>query len=701
MIEEIIKNKGLSQEVLEGYKHVLEILSQSTDDFLFLHDMIRDKNWFYGDIDKDFAIREPGDTTNTVAQVMRIVYPSDRPLLERDIRALKSGKKEIHDLDYRWVNVRGQIVWVNCRGRVIKNADGKPVVRIGRVSQVALRHMYNPLTGLFNQNKMMQRLKEALARKQGGYLFLVDIDDLSAININHGRAYGDVLLKDLALALENHALVKNVYHTERNYFAALIDTESEEDVFSVYEDLKKLMEEKCTLTAGASPISSIFSSESNLYDAVKIILRKAKNSGKNKLEFFSLVEVEQKLQDMEILQEMREQIAQDCEGFVIMYQPQVKAGNYALHGVEVLLRYRSRTGEMIFPDRFIPLLEQSGLIVPVGAWVLRRALLQCKRWQTSVPGMRISVNFSMVQFRDPTIVEQVRSILKETGMSGKSLTVEITESVPVHEIDQIAETIAELKHEGVEFAIDDFGTGYSNIGYLKQLDVDEIKIDRMFVKDIEKDTYNYKLVSNMLEFAKMNALRVCCEGVETPKELAVLESYSPDLMQGYLFDKPCDEKTFTERYVDNDTEKYKARERFIENLYQYREEMSMIHFDPKDILRETGVGLWIVRAQEETGLYEMHVDETMERVLGIESKLTPQECYAFWYDRVPPKSKEYIEKSLRHMAKMRKVVQLEYKWNHPVFGQVMVRSSGRRTADCAGMVVLEGYHRIFSNIEEL
>lgn len=93
MIEEIIKNKGLSQEVLEGYKHVLEILSQSTDDFLFLHDMIRDENWFYGDIDKDFAIREPGDTTNTLAQVMRIVYPSDRPLLERDIRALKSGKK--------------------------------------------------------------------------------------------------------------------------------------------------------------------------------------------------------------------------------------------------------------------------------------------------------------------------------------------------------------------------------------------------------------------------------------------------------------------------------------------------------------------------------------------------------------------------------------------------------------------------------
>ena len=701
MEEELISNKGLRQEALEGYKHALEILSQSTDDFLFLHDFVRDENWFYGDVDKDFAIRESGSTTNTMAQVMGVVYPSDRPLLEKDIRALKSGEKEIHDLDYRWVNVHGQIVWVNCRGKVIKNADGKPVARIGRVSQVALRHMYNPLTGLFNQNKMMLKLKEALANKQGGYLLLVDIDELSAININHGRAYGDELLKEVACALEAHSLVKNVYHTERNYFAAMIDTEKEEDVIIVYEEVKKVMGEKCTLTAGAAPISSIFSSESNLYDAVKIVLRKAKNGGKNKLEFFSLAEVEKKLQDMEILQELREQIAQDCEGFVIMYQPQVKAGNYALHGAEVLLRYHSRTGEMIFPDRFIPLLEQSGLIVPVGAWVLRQALLQCKRWQKSIPSMRISVNFSMVQFRDPTIVEQVRSILKETGMSGKSLTVEITESVPVHEIDQIAEIIADLKHEGVEFAIDDFGTGYSNIGYLKQLEVDEIKIDRMFIKDIEKDTYNYKLVSNMLEFAKMNALRVCCEGVETAKELAVLESRSPDLMQGYLFDKPCDEKTFTERYIDNDTEKYKARERFIENLYRYREEMSMIHFDPKDILRETGVGLWVVRAQEDTGRYEMHVDETMERVLGIESKLTPQECYAFWYDRIPPTSKEYIDKSMRHMANRRKVVQMEYEWHHPVFGKVMVRSSGRRATDYAGMVVLEGYHRIFSNIEEV
>lgn len=702
MLDTITIASGVREDALDGYRRALEILSQSTDDFLFLHDMVADKTWFYGNIDKDFDVCKSGEITNSMADVLRVVYPSDRILLQRDLDALKNGEKEVHNLDYRWVNNRGQIVWVNCRGKVIKDAEGRPAVRIGRVSQIALRHMYNPLTGLFNHVKMMQKLKEILTQKKGGFLFLVDIDDLSAININHGREYGDKLLKELAEALENHAFVKNVYHTERNYFAAWVESDDAKDVQALYDDVQLQMSEKCTVTAGAAPISSVFSSESNLYDAVKLVLRKGKSCGKNNLTFFSYAEIEQKLQDMELLQELRERIALDCEGFSLLYQPQVKAGNYTLHAAEALLRYRSRSGDMIFPDRFIPLLEESGLIIPVGAWVLREALLQCKRWQENVPSMRISVNFSMVQFRDPTIVDQVREILRETGASGKSLTVEITESIPVHEIDDIAKTITALKELGVEIAIDDFGTGYSNIGYLKQLDVDEIKIDRMFVKDIEKDTYNYKLVGNMLEFAKMNILRVCCEGVETPKELAVLESRSPDLMQGYLFDKPCDAQTFTDRYVDSDTEKFKARERFIENLYRYKEEMSMIHFDPKDILRETGVGLWVIRYHEEDNRYEMHVDETMERVLGIESKLTPKECYEYWYSRIPADELEYIHKSVEAMmVKGRKVVQLEYKWMHPTLGEVVVRSSGRRSADSDGMIVLEGYHRIFSNIEEM
>jgi len=701
MQKRITKGKGLSQEVLDGYKHALDILSQSTDDFLFLHDMTKDTLWFYGNIDKDFAVRESGAETNTIAQVMQVVYAGDRQLLQRDLDALMRGEKDVHNLDYRWVNVRGQIVWVNCRGKVITDGQGKPAARIGRVSQVALRYMYNPLTGLFNQVKMMQKLKEVLQQKQGGYLLLLDIDDLSVININHGRAYGDALLKELAAALESHTLVRNVYHTERNYFAALLSSNDESAVQELYEYLQQLMAEKCTLSAGAAAISSVFSNENNLYDAVKIVLRKAQSIGKNNLAFFSYAEIEQKLQDMELLEELRERIALDCEGFSILYQPQVKSGTYSLHAAEALLRYRSRSGELVFPDRFIPLLEQSGLIIPVGAWVLRRSLLQCKQWQERVPHMRISVNFSMVQFRDATIVEQVREILRETGISGKSLTVEITESIPLHEIEEISQTIAALKEEGIEIAIDDFGTGYSNIGYLKQLDVDEIKIDRMFVKDIEKDTYNYKLVSNMLDFAKMNVLRVCCEGVETAKELAVLESGSPDLMQGYLFDKPCDEKTFTERYVDSETERFKARERFVENLYRYKEEMSMIHFDPKDILRETGVGLWVIRYDEENDRYEMHVDETMERVLGVESKLAPKECYEFWHRRVHPDSLEYVHASLYTMSKLHKVVQLEYKWNHPTLGDVVVRSSGRRVADSDGMSVLEGYHRIFSNIEEM
>jgi hypothetical protein len=298
-------------------------------------------------------------------------------------------------------------------------------------------------------------------------------------------------------------------------------------------------------------------------------------------------------------------------------------------------------------------------------------------------------------------VDKIVSILNKTDMPGSALTIEITESIPLNEADRFGTIISRLKQEGIQIAIDDFGTGYSNIGYLKKLDIDEIKIDRMFVSNIAEDTYNYKLISNTMEFAKMNEIRVCCEGVETSKELMVLESISPDILQGYLFDKPCEVKEFEEVYIDKDNEKYKTRLKFIHQLYEYKENLGVVRFDPTDILRETNMGLWVIRYNSSKGCSELFVDETMERILGLDKIYTSRETYDFWFNRIADEDKEYVSQSMKTMAELDKVVQLRYKWNHPTLGTVEVRSSGRRIEDADGLIVLEGYHRIFSNIEEV
>lgn len=699
---ELNKISDSYEEKISNYLNVLEILSQSTDDFLFLLDIARDENWFFGPIDHDYALRDNGKVTNTLEEMMDITYPADREAILKDLKQIVKGKKDFHDMEYRWVNRQGKPVWISCRGKVINDENGKPFVMIGRVSEEALRHLFNPLTGLFNKNKMIADLKKEMPSLSSGYFMLVDIDELAAINIIHGRDYGDILLKELARAIEEIPSVRNVYHTEHNYFGVILDVKSDSDVQEIYNILQSSMHEKCTITAGVVPMSSnAFIDENNLYSSAKITLKKAKNKGKNSLEFFSAEEMRSKVHSIELLEELQESVKNNFEGFYINYQPQVKAGSYNLFGTEALIRYKSKVHGRVFPDEFIPLLEQTRLIEQVGLWVLEEALLQCKKWREFYKDLHISVNFSTVQFRDKYIVDKVLGVLEKTDMPGDALTIEITESMPLHEIKHFSSIIKHLKASGIQIAIDDFGTGYSNIGYLKLLDLDEIKIDKMFVKAIEEDTYNYKLICNTIEFAKMNSIRVCCEGIENERELAVLEGVSSDVLQGYLFDKPCDACQIEKKYLDSQAKEYDQRTRFINKLYRYKEKMGVIHFDPKDILRETNVGLWVIRINENDGYYEMHADETMERIMGINKKYTPQECYDFWHSRIREDYAEYVKKNVQIMTELNKSVQLQYPWKHPIIGEVIVRCTGRRVEDCDGMIVLEGYHRILSDIEEM
>lgn len=185
------------------------------------------------------------------------------------------------------------------------------------------------------------------------------------------------------------------------------------------------------------------------------------------------------------------------------------------------------------------------------------------------------------------------------------------------------------------------------------------------------------------------------------KELIVLEQLAPNLIQGYLFAKPCDKETFERSFLNGEAEGYQKYTEQIQEIYQYRNMMNVVHFDAKDILRETEVGLWVIRINEEQQYYEMFADETMERVLGVDRKYTPAECYQFWYSRIKPEYIPYVAENIKHVMESKNVVQLQYPWQHPKLGEVMVRCSGKRMEDSDGMVILNGYHRIISTIEEM
>lgn len=687
------------EEKIMNYLNVLKFLRKITDNYFFIWDIQRDEFWFFDDIDKDYAIHINDKPTIEAKETKRVVYPPDYQMLLDDLARVADGTQKEHNLNYRWVNKKGEIVWVNCYGQTITDDKGNPFCMIGRVSDQMLRHLYHPVTKLFNKEKLLQDFAQGVV--SNGYFMLMSVGSAQGDGLSNGKNSDIQIIRKCAEILESSGVSRHIWHTEENCFALYLDSKSEIQVNEIYNILLKAFDGICTISVGVVPDNEeMFEYKQDLYTCAKLTLEKAQAIGKNTLLFFVKEDMEKQKKTVKLLDELQQSIENGCEGFYLNYQPLVKSGNYQIYGAEALLRYHSNTLGEVYPDEFIPLLEQTKLINKVGIWILETALRQCSQWRKWIPDFHINVNFSVVQLEDSDIAQKVLKILEKTKMPGEALTIELTENIQMHNIAYLNEIFRVWREAGVELSIDDFGTGYASMGYLNELNVAEIKIDRMFVAQIGEATYNYKLISSVIDFAKNTNIRIICEGVEEIRELVVLEQLAPNLIQGYLFAKPCNEEAFERSFLNGETTEYREHMEQIHEIYQYKNMMNVVHFDAKDILRETEVGLWIIRINEKEQYYEMYADETMEHVLGVDRKYTPQECYQFWHSRIKPEYVEYVEENVQHIIESKQVIQLQYPWQHPLLGEVIVRCSGKRLADSDGMITLNGYHRVMSTIEE-
>ena len=398
------------------------------------------------------------------------------------------------------------------------------------------------------------------------------------------------------------------------------------------------------------------------------------------------------------------------------YQPLIEGKNFKLLGAEALLRYRSPIRGLLSPGEFIMLLEKTGMICPVGKWILREALKQCLEWRKVVPDFRVSVNVSYVQLNQEGFVQEVLDVLEELGAPGDALTLEITESMHLRDFDKFNRIFSLWKQAGIYIAVDDFGTGYSSLSYLKRLQFDIIKIDQCFVSDVTESAYNYRLISTVQELANFSNILICLEGVETEKQLRLLSDLRPDVYQGYLFSRPVEANVFTASFIDNGADAYSdykqkiqrftsidVKERMLDshllwNLMYDDPGYDIVHNNAENILRDLELGLWITRMDNKAGVYEMFLDKSCSELMSASKAWSPQECYKNWFSRVCPECVHYVLQMLAKMINSGKIVQLEYNWQHPQAGVVRMRCVGIRVADSNGMVTLKGYHRIISNI---
>ncbi len=414
---------------------------------------------------------------------------------------------------------------------------------------------HDTLTGLPNRLLAKDRLELAIAQAKRGnsnvaVLFL-DLDFFKSINDTLGHSVGDEFLKNVAKRLcdcvrEVDTIARSggdefiviLPATERVEYAVTVATR----ILNAFKEPWKIEGKDFFITTsiGIALFPDDGTEAEILLQNADTAMYRAKEHGRNTYQLFSPEMNQRALERVDKENNLRRAIERN--EFALYYQPQYDVGTCKVIGMEALIRWQHPTRGVISPAEFIPLAEETGLIVPLGDWVLKTACTQAKAWiDTGLPPVRVAVNISAKQFQQQDFLDRVKQVLAYTGLEPRYLELEITESVAMQELDYTINTIRELKADGINISIDDFGTGYSSLGYLKNLPpVDRLKIDRSFVKDITSTGRDVSaaLVATMIVLARNLNLDVIAEGVETHEQLAFLKEQQCNKIQGYLFSKP-------------------------------------------------------------------------------------------------------------------------------------------------------------------
>jgi diguanylate cyclase (GGDEF)-like protein/PAS domain S-box-containing protein len=466
----------------------------------------------------------------------------------------------------------GKMVWVLLSGSLVRNGAGEPQYFIIQVQDISERKAieqqltyianHDALTGLLNRQQFHNRLTETLtySQRHGSKLALIflDLDRFKLINDTLGHWIGDLLIKAVAERLKKSFRSNDTLARlgGDEFIMLLSDIEHIEDVARIAQKTIDLLTQPFTLEGNdivvtASVGISVFPDDGDNSQTLMMnadsAMYLAKERGKNNYQFYTLAMTERSVERMTIERGLRNALIN--HELKLYYQPQIEVATGRTLSCEALVRWQQPDGVIMSPDRFIVVAEETGLIVPIGIWVLRTACLQAKAWQEN-NGLftRIAVNVSARQFLEHDLYQMVKGVLAETGLNPSALELEITESAVMHDLNRTLQLLQKLHKLGVRLSIDDFGIGHSSLNYLRRFPVHSVKIDRSFVQNIPKDKGSMALVRAVIALAHELELDVTAEGVETEEQLAFLRGHQCDQVQGYLFCQPATTAQLEENY---------------------------------------------------------------------------------------------------------------------------------------------------------
>jgi diguanylate cyclase (GGDEF)-like protein/PAS domain S-box-containing protein len=477
-------------------------------------------------------------------------------------RATLESRQPFRDFVLARAGADGRVTYVSHTGRPIFDAQGvfrgyrgvarDVTSRVHAQEELARMAHYDALTGLPNREMLLGRLKRAIARADRGgtplaVLFL-DLDQFKEINDSLGHAVGDAVLKEMARRLEG--CLRSTDTVARlggdEFTVVLEDLRSEEEIAVVADKLLRAVAERTNIAGHELHLSTsigvtVYPRDDRDTDSLlrnaDLAMYHAKQEGRNNVQFFAHDMSERTERRVDMIGRLRGAAARG--ELELHYQPQVDVRSGAITGLEALLRWNDRERGQVAPGQFIPLAEDSGLILPIGEWVLREACGQARRWMDAGLGpLTMAVNLSPRQFRQKHLARTIAAILQATGLPPGCLELEITETSMMHRAEEAAACLRELHALGVQISLDDFGTGYSSLAYLHRFPVHTLKVDQTFVRDIKSDRDDAAIVSTVISLARQMRLKSLAEGVETREQLAFLRTRGCDAFQGYFFCRP-------------------------------------------------------------------------------------------------------------------------------------------------------------------